>query len=369
MSTGTVYSTGPKLDTRGFHVKRMVHVPSAARARAVIPTRARDDAMITGGGVLNPMRSQYHSVRGIGQGRAMFDVDHRCNVDRTRLVTTGPRLGNRGGVGGKAFLYVPCPGTRARRGVRSRTVPASDRLFHRGQGGARHFDAVGTTIVLPFLSKMSGDRSSHVIRCCRNLLVTMSDLGHANASVSLCACGSNPRDTSLGSVLNGDRVGSVSVVFKPLCRRRVGPLTRFTGGRSAHLIVPFASGSGAMFRGPTICRVGAPRSCLCSRICSRFIHRFPGTGIVFVRTDRNAGSGTRFVGKLGSRLHGHSVPVGDLGRSIAMRSLGAMLHASHRGVFVPASNDGLALVGVLPRLALLIHRRPRDHVRLFNCPR
>lgn len=362
ISTGTVYSTGPKLDTRGFHVKRIVHVPSTTRTvssamRTMITTPSRPTVRPTIG-------PHYGSVRGIGHERAVFDIDHRCNVSRRRLVTTGPRLG--GNVGGKRFLYVPCPSRGpaiAIPGASTGVVPPdSDRLFHRGGRIPGDVSAVGTTLLLPF-------SSGQVMRCCRNFLVTISDLGHAKASVSLCMCSYGGRDSSLGDVLTGDRVGGVGIVFNPTRRRRVGPLTTFTGGGSVHLIVPFSSGRKRMFGGPFVCRVGAPRSCLCSRMCRRFAHRFPGTGIVLLRSTIMSGSGMRFVGNLGRRLKDGNVPMGALGRGTPMRALGTTLRGSGRGFFVPASNGSLALLEVVPRLALLIESGPRTHVRLFNCPR
>lgn len=375
MATRHVYRTGPKLDTRGFHVKRIVMVPTGiASDRRVVVGRIGTTRAAGPIAASAPLGPGYESVRGIRHGRAVFDVDHLCNVARTRLVTTGPRLHARG-LGGKEFLYVPCPGSAGARAPISGAptmVPASSRLFGRDGGRTHGVSAVGTTMVLPFVASNGNghSRRAHVIRCCRNFLVTMSDLGRGKMSVSLCSCSARGGASSVGGVLSEDRLGDVSVVFNPTCPSRIGPITRFTGGGGVQLMMPFASGKGRIFDGPTVCRVGAPRSCLCSRICRRFAHGFAATGIVFLSTRSNSGSGISFVGKLGRRLGAGHVPFARLGkRGVAPRSLGNTVGRDVSGMFVPASNAGITLVGLLPRLVIASHSGPSCHVRLFNCPR
>ncbi len=396
LSTQRVYGTGPKLDTRGFGIKRIVMVPRGgiisgmkgddpgiARPGPLVKGR-RKNASTRASGIMSA-RAGYGARRVMGHGRGVCHVDHVCNVARVRLVGTGPRL-HRHGLGHKRAVYVPCPRDRGKRMIASSgasvargrslarpIVPSSRDLFTRSGKGTRGVRRVGTTVVLPFVLRNSDLGGSHtgVIRFCRKFLLTLSDLGGSNISVSLRMCSSNGKGRSVGGVLGLPRVERVGVVFNPIRRGRVTRTTTFTSAANVHMMVPFSHGMSRIFAGPCLCRIGAPRDCFCSRMCSRFFLRFPRPGIVFFSSPRRRSSNV--VTNLGRRLSGHRTPCAMLPTSATAGGSAVHTHLdlTRRGVLVVGSRGDKDLGGVVPMFRLLIHSATAAgcSMRLFNCPR
>ncbi|MDR0745330.1 MAG: LysM peptidoglycan-binding domain-containing protein [Mediterranea sp.] len=362
VSVKDICDENPGLSAETFIAGQVIRIPAAI----VTTTEQKETDQIQL--EVKPRCKDMHKVK---RKETIYSVSREYGISEQELIEANPEL--RDGMKRGRFLCIPYPKTIPAELPEEKTgstLPSSNReLFREKQKAVHAIHTIKAALILPFFVKE--ERKTDAVRMIEyyeGFLMAVDSLKRKGTSIDLYVYNSGGEHASIAPVLAKEELKNMDIIFGPLYKQHIRPLSAFADAYNIRLVIPVLKDD-EVYQNGRIYQVNAPQSYLYSEVYERFTRQFPNGNVIILdihTEDRDKGE---FIGGLKRELERKEIPVQVItNTSLSQEALKEALKSDRDNIFIPTSGNVITLNKIMPQLKILARENTEAQISLFGYP-
>lgn len=354
----------PGLSAENFKAGEVIRIPLAADQDMLVAAQGDNTQQRA---EVKPRCKEMHKVK---RKETIFSVSRQYGLTEQELIQENPEL--KDGMKKGQLLCIPYPATTYQptdRKIEYVVPPSNKDLFIQNQESEQSIPTIKAAIILPFL--VQGERKNDAMRMMEyyeGFLLSVDSLKRKGVSIDLYAYDSGNESSSISHILSKPEMKQMNIIFGPLYKQHIKPLSSFANTHNIRLVVPIIKDD-EVFQNPLIYQVNTAQSYVYSEVYEHFTRQFTNANVIVVDMKTDEDDKKEFIDGLKQELERKRVSVQTVnGTTLSLTELKAVMKNGMDNVFVPTSGSAVTLNKIIPQLKMLIRDNPAHRINLFGYP-
>lgn len=364
VSVKALCDENPGLSAENFKAGEVIRIPLSANQ--YISAVAKDKTTP----VQSEVKSRCKDMHKVKRKETIFSVSRKYEISEQELINANPEL--KEGMKKGQLLCIPYSTTTYKQPEKKAEYivpPTNNELFRQNQESTHSISTIKAAIILPFL--VQGERKNDAMRMMEyyeGFLLAVDSLKRKGSSIDLYVYDSGSENASISHILTKPEMKQMDIIFGPLYRQHIKPLSSFANQHDIRLVVPVIKDD-EVFQNPNIYQVNTAQSYIYSEVYEHFTRQFTKANVIILDMETDESDKKEFIDGLKQELGKRRISVQTInGTNLNQTGLKAVLRNETDNIFVPTSGSAITLDKIIPQLKMLVRDNPASRINLFGYP-
>jgi LysM repeat protein len=358
VSAQDICSLNPGLNADNFHAGEVIRIPIKSENNNIANSAQGNKATVqatkkSSDDVSSSLR--YKDIHKAKKKETIYSIAKKYKITIDELLAVNPGLKEKG-LQKDDMIYIPYPSPKKA----AEPIPTDKELFTNSNSYKKKIGTIKAALILPFT------KDNRMVEYYEGFLIAADSLKHCGVSMDIYAYDA---DTDIQSLISSkSELADMDVIFGPLDKDQIKPLSTFAKNHKIRLVIPFTSKDEEVFNNPYIYQINTPQLYLYSCVYNHFLKQFKKPNVIFIESSTSDKSKEQFIRGMKNELTRKGVIFTSISDGASLEDMSDALFSDHENIFIPTSGNHVTLIKILPKLELLVRNNRTMNIQLFGYP-